>query len=429
MNSLLTVTSVFRFMAMISITLLSGCKPAAAEDVKTTEYGNFTIQQKVRVIRESFFSVLRGASSETSSYLIECKIFYKGKKIKFPARLLPHGGEDNYLWRVFILKDAPVPTLLAGSENMFLITEENGKVKISTLKNLRHADEYSDAASIQWLDSNKGQPGDEEGIAVQNDVQLKDSLTLQGGNYLLINQCNVLNVKTLQMHTFKLDNTKISDDWKVLNKYSSYNYQVAIGFSEQFKQVVFRGLDNLKWEKPALICFHYITDSVNVVPFSLTKTRLERSIEETNSAWLNSYFKWNEQGILVLRADADFPYWTGKLKSIDSPCCANYELYPVKESMINVFLDFLKRKYNLENGKGGVTGEIEKSSSSKIIRYKIGINNQYFQLEYGDERKLVFDTESYEDAYRTMIITIGTDFNKELSQGKYQEYFDKYKGD
>jgi len=414
-------------MNVLSLFSLFGTSSCRAQEASSIQHGNFTIQKSV--LTEKGSGSVQNKKYDTRSYLVEYKILYKGKKVKFPARL-QQGSPYNYPWRVYILQDAPVPALLAGSQNMFLITEEKDKLKITQVNH-----HPSNFGSIQWLDNNNGQPSDEIQIHdPQNDDRIDSSLVLKGGKHLLINRFTVLDVETLVHYPFNKNNIHKYKDWTLALE-SAVGHEIAVGFSKRFNQIVFRALkldDKVEGKYySALVTFDYTNDMIDTVLFNRTQLHAE-SLDEVNSSWVNSYFEWKD-GKLRLIPDINPPAWKGKLNFIDQSFI-NYELYPVKESMIPVFLHFLKRSFETIDSSAGKFSIIDETDKQSIqIVYKMQIHNKSFHMTYnGKEMKLIFDrhfNESHSDEYRDMIISIGNSFNEELLQRKYQEHFGKYKGD
>jgi hypothetical protein len=395
-----------------------------AQESKSVQHGNFTIQRIIQTEKGS--GSVQNKQYDTRSYLVEYRILYRGKKIKFPSSLVKKSGY-NFPWRVYIIKDAPIPALLAGSENMFLITEENNKVNILRLNHLE-----SDFGSIQWLDSNHGQPGNEIQILdVQNDNYIDSSLVLEGGKHVLINRFTILNIPTLARYSIK-KNTRGHREW-TLSLASATEQEAAVGFSSRFKQLVFRAI-KLDVHQPgkyqvALAAFDYTADTMNILPFSRTDLRIE-SLDHVNSRWVSNYFDWDTGGTLRLKNNIQPAAWLGKLNFPDKDFIS-YELYPAKETMVTVFLNFLKEKYKSAGYDSGLNIVNETDPRSILLTYRLTIGDKMFHLTYNkEEMKLIFDrhfNESHSESYKDMITSIAVSFNNDLSQKKHQEHFGRYK--
>ena len=418
--------NIIYMMNVLSLFSIFGSSSCGAVELNGIQHGNFTIQRTVQTEKGS--GTVLNKNYDTRSYLVEYRILYKGKKIKFPGRL-QKGTGYSFPWRVYILQDAPVPALIAGSQNMFLITEEQGKVRITPLNH--HESRFG---SLQWLDSKNGHPGDEIQIHdPQNDNYLDSSIVFKGGKYLLINRFTVLDIKTLASSKFNKNNIYEHEGWRIaLDR--AVGFEIAVGFSETFNQVVFGALKLDDKEEgryyTALAAFDYKNDTISIVPFNRTALRLQ-SLDDINSDWVTQFFKWDDGGKLTLRTDVNPPMWKGKINFIDEKFI-HYELYPVKESMVSIFLDFIKRKFG--NQAGNQFSIIDQTNKQSIeLVYKIESDKNLYYLTYHKtEMKLRFDRdldESHSDKNREMIISVADGFNEELLQGQHQGHFGKYKGD
>lgn len=414
-------------MNLLSLFSIFGAGSCKAQELNSVQHGNFTIQRIVRTERESG-SVLN-RKYQTSSYLIEYRVLFKGKKIKFPSAL-QQGSPYNFPWRVYLLADAPTPTLLAGSHNLFLITEESNQVKINRLN---HHD--ASFGSIQWLDSNHGGPGDEIQIRdLQNEDRFDSSMVLKGGRHLLINRFTILDVATLVQNRFNSKNYYEYQGWK-LSLETPVGFETAVGFSSVFRQIAFRCIrldDKIEGRYyTALLLFNYSNDSINVVPFRRTDLRIE-GVEYITSHWVKNYFEWNADGKFRLKQNVQPPAWSGKLNFVDKNFI-NYALYPAKESMVAVFLNFLRIKHQKKESDSSLIIKDETIKQSSEKRYRVQIDGKLFQLTYdSNDLKLIFDRHfdaAHADEYRDMITSIGNSFNEALSQGKHQEHFGTYKGE
>jgi hypothetical protein len=407
-------------MSIFSLFSLMGCKANAVEEVKNTPYGNFTIRQTVETERES--GKVWGREYTASSYLIKYEIYYKGKKVKFPSAL-QKGTEYNYLWQVYILKNAAKPALLAGSQQLFLVTEEKGQVKVTRLS---HQD--TEYASLQWLDSNHGLPADEDNTwQPQNDDRLDSSLVLSGGKHLLVNHFTVLNTETLQYWPFNRKNVWEINGWRISYE-TSIGHEIAVGFSEKNKQVVFRAI-KLNEQKEgtyftALAVFNYATDSLSILPFNRTILRLEKS-EMLNTGIFHDFFEWKESGKLMLKEDIASAPWQGKLNFPDQTYI-NYTLYPVQESVVPAFIEFLRIRY-IHSISAKDSAVVKEKDYETIVSYKIRIDRTLFEAEYSKNKYIfTFNThysQDFSDTCRSVIERISKDFNEALAEGKYQEHF------
>ena len=407
-------------MSIFSIFSFMGCKASSSEEVKNTAYGNFTIRQVVETEQES--ESVAGRKYSTSSYLIKYEIYYKGKKVKFPSAL-QKGTEYNYLWRVNILENAPHPALLAGSQQLFLITEENNQVKGTRLSH-----QEATFSSVQWLDSNNDLPTDEHNTwQPQNDNRMDSSLVLSGGTYLLLNRFTVLNTKTLQYWQFNWQHQWEIQGWRVLYEINS-GHEIAVGFSEKHKQVVFRAAKSDTRKEGSyysgLAVFDYQKDVLSIMPFSRTPFHLE-GIEMLNAHSFHQFFEWKTPGKLTVKENIAAIPWQGKLNFADKNYIS-YTLFPVKESLVGELISFLQTRYP-PSASPKDSSVIKEKDYETVLSYKVRIDSTWFGIEYSKTKHtLTFNThfsQDFSETCRKVIEKVSSDFNQALAEGKYQEQF------
>ena len=409
-------------MAAITLFGIFGCRSGGAQPVNSTQYGNFSIERSI--FTEKGEGTVQGKAYETRSYLVRYKVLHKGHPIRFPAAL-QRGTAYNFPWRVFVLNDAP--TLLAGSQNVFLITEKNERPEVIQLNTHR-----SDYSSLQWLDSESEQPGKEIQILdPQNDIVIDSPLVLAGGKHLLVNHFTVLDVQSTRLYRFNNKNLREYDGWRfVLDK--GAGERVAVAFSRKWNQVVFPGL---KLDPaiegnyfPALISFDYVKDNITVIPFNRTKTRLA-SLDDVDPYWVARNFEWNDGGNLAVRKNVTQPPWQGKI-NFPSESYMNYQLYPVKESMMDEFEKFLKQTLKQNNPPNAFAVHDESVTGSTQRVFRIVYDKNIFQLGYDRTgKKLIFErhfNEPDSEQYHQLILELGNRFNKELEAGNHETHFDTF---
>ena len=413
-------------MSVLSLFAVFGCSSGGAQQANSIHHGNFTIQRFINT--EKGKGKVQNRQFETRSYLVEYGLLYKGNKVKFPGRL-QEGTPYNFPWRVYILQDAPTPTILAGSQNMFLVTEEKNELRVTQLNIQRN-----DFASLQWLDNMSGLPGNELQILdLQNDDFVDSSIILRGGKYLLVNRFTVLDVQSLKKYVFNKKNLYEHEGWRIIADRAA-GPQPVVAFSNTWSQVVFGGLKlDIETEGnyfPALISFDYRKDLIHVIPFNRTELRL-KSLDDINADWVYKHFEWDDSGTLARKENVVPEPWKGKI-NFPGESFINYELYPVKESIVHVFTGFLRQvaTKNGTNSPFSITDESNPESTQLI--YKINYDNKIFHLAYDKKnKKLIFDrhfNEPDSEDYKKTIISVGSKFNAELAQQKHDEHFGKFEG-
>ena len=170
---------------------LFGCNKAPTNTIISSDVGPFTIET-ITQTGKAFNANYGMVNQTTISYAVK----YKGEPLKMSDNLETNTGLPG-IWRVFFLKDAPTPSLILGSQSLYLVTIENDKPVIKTL-----FEQGSDFASIQWLDSEEGQPGMYR--EVYSSDQADTEVELSGGRYMAISHAVILDTKTFQIYPLML---------------------------------------------------------------------------------------------------------------------------------------------------------------------------------------------------------------------------------
>ncbi len=377
---------------------------------KEMAYGPFII--RAEAISGKTYNINYGMVSQTN---VSYSIWYEGKPVEFPSALQTNTGLP-YLWRVHALADAPTPTLLAGSQSLYLVFLKDGQPVVEPV-----IEQSSDFASVQFLDSEGGQPGAYIQVFSRSDTVGMDQLdTLKGGRYLLVSEHTVLDIPTLKQMIFNKDNNAVDN-------YSYPQPDGALAFSPDRKKIVFNAAfqswntdqANLPDSEHALIVYDFETDKGYSVRYDDTDTRM-KNFEDINLNWFNTYFEWNANGdTLSLKKWDKLPYWTGSLKEKDN----YYYLYPVKASMLPVFKDFVLQQ--MEWNASNILSDTTTEYSGRTI--EVGSGSIKLDIVFKeDEQQISFSRGLYENdspEYKTMVEKIAKAFDQELLSGKHQEHF------
>lgn len=377
---------------------------------KEMEYGPFVI--RVEAITGKTYNINYGMSKQTN---ISYSIWFEGKPVVFPSALQTNTGLP-FLWRVYTLPDAPAPTLLAGSQSLYLIYIKDGQPIVEPVR-----EQSSDFASVQFLDSEGGQPGPFMEVFSRSDTLGMDQLdTLKGGRYLLASGHTVLDIHTGKQMIFNKDNNPVDN-------YSYPQPNGALAFSPDRKKIVFNGAfqswnteqANLPDSEHALIVYDFENDKGYKVLYDDTDTRMT-NFEDINLAWFNTYFEWNTTGdTLSLKKWDKLPYWTGRYRQRDN----YYYLYPVKAGMLPVFKDFVLKQ--MEWGASNILSDTTTEYSGRTI--ELGTADTKLDIVFKeDEQQISFSRGLYENdrpEYKTLVEKIARAFDEELLSGKHQEHF------
>jgi hypothetical protein len=389
------------------ILALFGCKKAPSDSTTSTVIGPFTIETITRTGKTWNMNSGRGNYTNIS-YAVQ----YKGKPLQFSDKLETNTGLPG-IWRVFVLKDAPVPTLILGSQSLYLVTIENDQPVIKPL-----FEQGSDFAAIQWLDSEAGQPG------IYREVYSSDEhdteISLSGGRYMAISHAVVLDTKTFELFPFNTNNESIDDYYP--------DQRRAIAFSPDSTQVVYgAALQHATGYSLALMCYEFKTGKKYLLPYDQEKLNVYDGFK-LYPDWLQDYFEWNknDQGELRLQLKKldKSPYKKGIVHFERYPGY-QYMLYPVKETIVEHLYSFMLQELKFD------TTQVQRVHEEFNYKYTIPYQGLTLIIQYGQYgNDLVLYEEGDKipfEVNKVIIQQIGNGFNALLNQGKYQEEFTEVK--
>jgi hypothetical protein len=342
---------------------------------------------------------------------ISYDVKYKGKPLQFSNKLEVNTGLPG-IWRVFFVQDAPKPTLILGSQSLYLVTEENDHAEIKVL-----CEQNSDFASIQWLDSEMGQPGILREVFSSD--ELDTSTMLSEGRFIAVSRAAVFDTKTLDIYPFNTNNDPIDG----FNLFQSR----VIAFSPDSSQLVYCGSKNNEqdYEKYdyAMIVYNFKDSTSYSVPFNLEDFKLKDAFNIPNELFTD-YFEWVKADTnklhLQLRKLEKPPFRKGWLVYERWPGY-KYVLDPVDEPMMEIFADFISQKIDMK--KEDMVHDKQEYSNKINFTYQ----GEPYIIQYGEYgQDLVLKQETNlksVEGNKAFITDIGKGFNALLSQGQYQEHF------
>jgi hypothetical protein len=298
----------------------------AAVGVPPQVAGPFTVEARVRRISTGAFPNTSGNPFATRP-LTEYVVRLHGKTVSVP---LDGGESEDRFWDARVLAGAPRPAVVVAQLGVWLLTEGEGGVPVVTTL----AAPTQDFATLQWLDAEAGQPGEEFTVAMREQAVLP--MTLAGGQRLLVNRRNVLDVDTLRTHPFSPYEPTPMDGFYPSN-------EPARALSPDGRQLVFVANRNVGMGYDyALVAVDYAANRASVVPFGRTATRFG-SVEDFDPAWFAHYFEWRPAGEgvrLAVREGVVPRPWHGHA-SRDGSGRVEYRLRPVTRAMLDVLADFV----------------------------------------------------------------------------------------
>ncbi len=384
-------------------------REAASRVTFDIPYGPFTVQ----------VTATKGETDSLAHYTdVAYAIFHQGKPVAFPDQLENNTGLP-FLWKVYALPGAPDPTLVAGSQSLYLVYLKNGEAVAEPL--LKQGSSF---ASLQFLDSADEQPGPfAEVYAVRETTEPEKLDSLDGGRLLLIGEHAVLDIQTRRCRPFNTNNNDVSN-------YSFPAPHGALALSPDRTDIVFQAAfqswntatEDLPDSEHALVVYNFEKDSGYAVPYDDTDTRMV-NVHHIDRKWFDTYFEWEkspEGGYrLQLRRLEKRPHWTGQYDEKDN----YYTLYPVRPGILPIFLDFVLEQMGWSNAN--IVRDETQVYSGRCIDLAAG--DQKLDIRFQeDEQKLTLSKHLYTDMtpeYQQLVQKIAGAFDAELAAGKHQEHF------
>ncbi len=339
---------------------------------------------------------------------IAYSVLHNGKVIAFPNELQSNTG-FSHLWRAFILHDAPTPTIVAGSQSVFMIMATDNGYKVKPLEI-----QSSDFIIFQWLDAENGQPSPAFELFMGDErTSMNHPDTLKGGKFLMVNQKNVLHVPTMELFHFNKDN------WGMDN----YNKDGdALAFSPDERLIVFPGHFQT-WNSNttptygnAILTYDFRKDAISVLPYSKNETHLYKT-EDMNNEWFNTNFIWDttdQESMLTFRKPK-IPYiWQGYFRE------DYFYIFPTTEKMLMIFKQFILDYMKWTSQE--VLSEKNHEYTGRV--FLLGKDDVVFHLA-AREGEVIFSSEKYGEegkATRILVKEIGNAFNEVMKTGKYDEH-------
>jgi hypothetical protein len=392
------------YLLMLQFILsLFGCKKAPAITTTTSEMGPFTIETITE--KGKTYNINYGKTDYTSiSYAIK----YKGGPLQFSDALETNTALPG-IWRVFKLSEATTPTLLLGSQSLYLVTLEHDKPVIKTL-----FEQGYDFASIQWLDSESGQPGEYREIFSSDEYDTGTALS--GGRYMAVSHAVVLDTRTQDVFPYNTNNEPI-DGYNITGNN-------VVAFSPDSTQLIYRGSKNdetnyeiTHW---ALLSYNFRTRKTYAVPFNKAACNLKDESRMT-AEWVADYFEWTDQedGTLKLAArNLTSPPNRKGILHYERNQGYHYTLDPVKESMRDHLSAFVQGELKLDPSQ---IYRIDGDYGNKMyVKYNDTILVMIYG-EYGNDLVLRQDRATFFGEHKDLFSRIGKGFNALLNAGKFQE--------
>jgi hypothetical protein len=370
------------------------------------------------------------------------RVLHKGQ----PVRLRDADGRSHELtfWQAWTLPDAPHPAILAANRASYLITEENGEVRVQLLRGA-----YHDSATWQWLDA-AATVGERHRVYIQDTV--KGPHELRGGQMLAVSARALLDVKALTVQT--LDTEGDFESLKQSQGYAADNDNPVLMYSAAARQVALLARNQAgtfavgSTSNPefAMLVVEQATSTRYAVPFDQTQMRLADLETDATPAWASAHFEWRPDSLGRLRLQArklaQATPWLGRVR--DPQIEANftrettYILMPVHERMTQMLVALIEREFA---GKRlpALPDSPELAARLEVDGLPIGL--RYFSASEGYRAELhvvasvpVVRTQEHDKwkfsqeieklrAANRLIMAMGDKINALLAKGALQEHF------
>jgi hypothetical protein len=403
MMGLVLVAIVVLVAAAVAVVYARGRPREAAPPLAA---GPFTILTNERRISTGGFPNTSGNPFATRP-TIDYAVHFQGKPIAVPDA---NGEAFDAFWDARVLGGAPKPAVLAGSLGVWLFTEgDDGQVVVTTL-----AEATSDFATLQWLDADGGQPGEEFVFAMHDAPTAPRTLT--EGRRLLVNRRVVLDVATLAVQRF--EPTAYNP---ALDAFSPSGERARMT-SPDGRQVVFAASRNADADYDyALVAVDIATGGGYAVPFPRTPTRFH-SVWDIDRAWLDHYFEWrpDEAGWrLHYRDDVAPRPWRGRVTRYDGGM-VEYRIEPVAPEMRTLLVAFIERTESATSAPGD-------GDRRAVLR----VGDEVFNVSYdADQQSVVLYAEiaTRRDEGAARIERIAAAFDAELATRRHDALFGSLDG-
>lgn len=370
------------------------------------------------------------------------RVLHKGQPVRF--RDADGRSHDLTFWQAWTLPDAPRPAILAANRASYLITEENGEVRVQLLRGA-----YHDAATWQWLDA-AATVGERHRVYIQDTIQGPHEL--RGGQMLAVSARALLDVKALTVQM--LDTEGDFESLKQSQGYATASDSPVLMYSAAAKQAAVLARNQAgtfavgSTSNPefAMLVVEQSTNRHYAVPFDHNQMRLADVETGATPAWAAAHFEWRPDSLGRLRLQArklaQATPWLGRVR--DPQREANftrettYILMPVHERMAQALAALIEREFGGKRlpalpDSPELAARLEVDGLPIGLRYHSAAEGYRAELhvvasvpivrtQERDKWKFSQDTEKVRAANR-LIMALGDRINALLAKGTLQEHF------
>lgn len=391
-------------LIMASFSLLSffGCRKSGTTGRHSIEHGAFTITSRTHT--SSRYDI--NTASRRKNTITKYKVLFAGQPLPLPA-------EASYysMWKVYILSDAPQPSILTIGRSAFLWSEKEGQLE--SIELLPHGDDF---LTLQPIGASPEMMLPQWTIYQSDD---RDSyLELKGSTHLLVGQEKLIRLSDLAI--FAIPRMR-----RLVNDFYPHTSNGAQGLSPDQQQLAMIGsksdeVDRMRYNY-GLMVYPLNTGEPYVLRIDQNATRLPE-YELINPEWFNTYYEWDKLTAgdyrLAPRKLDPIPYWQGWFRD---PGDKRFSLKPVAKELLPQFGEFVREKLALPSDA------IQEELTESFEYLNFVHEDKRFTISYWAEgEQLSFSVDLLErgnEATDEVVSSIGKAFNAELAKGNYQNYF------
>lgn len=242
---------------------------ASAAVAQKLQHGPFEIVMGSRRIGAGGFPNTSGNPFKTQR-VSSFEVWLHGKRVELP-------GHGPWFWNVLRLEGTPLPALLVEAGPIHLLTVAEGRLTVKRLG--------GDLPTLQWLDSNAGQPGPEQQFG-PGEKQLETETWLRGGRLLMIDRRFVLNLSTLGLQPM--------EPWIVGGLNASTVPAVALSPRATLLALPAGGPVGDRPDAEGVLVIDLVQGGTRGL--ALSEKLPPRDGHEPHVEWFNRHFEWTEAG-------------------------------------------------------------------------------------------------------------------------------------
>lgn len=389
-------------MVVIVVGLVGATQLKAQTPVRESR-GPFELETRVKRVSSGRFPNLSGNPFERRE-VTEFRLYHQGERLAIQTS----GGQLDSFWDARFLDGAPRPAVLLATTGLWLVTEENGVLKIEGLKQ-----QDTSSATIQWLDADDGQPARPVSVGIRD--ARGEPRGDRRGALLLLGRGVVLDLRTLAIQRFRpyqIDGYSVSNA-DALRLSPGRSQYVMLGEQPSPDGTVY-----------AVVVADAGRKQAYALPFDRKSARLYDT-REISAAWFDHHFAWTRDAggreRLVRREGAPAIPRLGRIVQFGG-YQVDYRLDEASPKLRDALLAFLAERFG-----AAIVPSVPGDSVNPDMR--LSMRGWQYIVRHSQRDKvliLYFPSVRYAEeaeAYAHLKEAAQT-FNAALAAGRHQDLFD-----